>query len=283
MHTHRRSKIRWQTVAAYIVVSLASLAAIFPVYWMVATSLKTRWDSFRLPPKWLFIPTFENYVSVLTGEGWNASPMGLLLKHSLIISVSATILALLAGSATAYSLARFPLTPGANHFAGWVLSTRVLPPVVVALPIFAMMQRLGLVDTYPGLIIPYAAFNLPFVVWMLKGFFEGIPEDLEHSAMVDGATRWQAFRMISLPLVAPGIAATAVLIWTLSWNEFLFALLLTRSLKTAPVSVTEFVTMYGIEWGQLTATASLMALPPLILTMLVQKHLVKGLTFGAVK
>ena len=101
--------------------------------------------------------------------------------------------------------------------------------------------------------------------------------------MVDGATRWQAFRMIALPLVAPGIAATSVLIWVLSWNEFLFALLLTRSLKTAPVSVTEFVTMYGIEWGQLTATASMMALPPLILTMLVQKHLIQGLTFGAIK
>ncbi|MFN8590631.1 MAG: carbohydrate ABC transporter permease [Thermomicrobiales bacterium] len=281
--SQRIPKIRFGTIVAYGIVTIAALLAIFPVYWMVATSLKTRWDSWRLPPKWLFIPTFENYISVLTGEGWNASPMGGLLRHSLIISVSATILALLAGSATAYSLARFPQTRGARQFAGWVLSTRVLPPVVVALPIFAMMQRLGLVDTYPGLIIPYASFNLPFVVWMLKGFFEGVPEDLEHSAMVDGATRWQAFRMIALPLVAPGIAATAVLIWTLSWNEFLFALLLTRSLKTAPVSVTEFVTMYGIEWGQLTATASLMALPPLILTMLVQKHLVKGLTFGAVK
>src|SRR5215207_1300721 len=283
MNTYRLSRRQAPTLLAYAVVILASITAIFPIYWMVATSLKTRWDSWRLPPKWIFVPTLENYVSVFTGEGWNATPMGSLLSHSLIISVSATILAIFAGSMTAYSLARFPHTKGSRQFAGWVLSTRVLPPVVVALPIFAMMQRLNLVDTYPGLIIPYMAFNLPFVVWMLKGFFEGIPEDLEHSAMVDGATRWQAFRMISLPLVAPGIAATAVLIWTLSWNEFLFALLLTRSLKTAPVSVTEFVTMYGIEWGQLTATASMMALPPLILTMLVQKHLVKGLTFGAVK
>jgi multiple sugar transport system permease protein len=283
MNTYRLSRRQAPTLLGYAVVILASIMAIFPIYWMVATSLKTRWDSWRLPPKWIFVPTLENYVSVFTGEGWNATPMGSLLAHSLIISVSATILAIFAASMTAYSLARFPHTKGSRQFAGWVLSTRVLPPVVVALPIFAMMQRLNLVDTYPGLIIPYMAFNLPFVVWMLKGFFEGIPEDLEHSAMVDGATRWQAFRMISLPLVAPGIAATAVLIWTLSWNEFLFALLLTRSLKTAPVSVTEFVTMYGIEWGQLTATASMMALPPLILTTLVQKHLVKGLTFGAVK
>jgi len=269
--------------AAYVVVTVFALLSIFPVYWMLATSLKTRWDSFTLPPKWLFRPTLENYVSVFTGEGWNATPMAILLKHSLIMSVGSTALALVAGTMTAYSLARFPHVRGAGRFAGWVLSTRVLPAVVVALPVFAMMQSLHLIDTYPGLIIPYAAFNIPFVVWTLKGFFEGIPEDLEHSAMVDGATRWQAFVQVAFPLVAPGIAATAVLIWTLSWNEFLFALLLTRSLKTAPVSVTEFVTMYGIEWGQLTATASMMALPPLVLTMLVQKHLVKGLTFGAIK
>lgn len=271
------------TVLAYVVASMASLFALFPIYWMVTTSLKTRWDSFRLPPKWLFIPTLENYQSVITGQGWGATPMGSLLMHSLIISVSATALALLAGTPTAYSLARFHHLRGSRAFSMWILSTRVFPPVVVALPIFAMMQRFDLVDTYPGLVIPYAAFNLPFVVWMLKGFFEGIPIDLEHSAMIDGATRWQAFRMVVAPLVAPGMAATAVLIWVLSWNEFLFALLLTRSLKTAPVSVTEFVTMYGIEWGQLTATASLMAIPPLILTIMVQKHLVKGLTFGAVK
>jgi multiple sugar transport system permease protein len=277
------SRQRASKITAYAIVTLFALIAIFPVYWMIATSLKTRWDAFRLPPKWLFSPTLENYVSVFTGAGWNATPMYILLKHSLIMSVGATVVALFAGTMTAYSLARFPHVRGAGHFANWVLSTRVLPAVVIALPVFAMMQSLALIDTYPGLIIPYAAFNIPFVVWMLKGFFEGIPEDLEYSAMVDGATRWQAFRQISFPLVAPGIAATAVLIWTLSWNEFLFALLLTRSLKTAPVSVTEFVTMYGIEWGQLTATASMMALPPLILTMLVQKHLVKGLTFGAIK
>jgi ABC-type glycerol-3-phosphate transport system permease component len=281
---HPRSRpVRVSTLLAYGVVIVASILSAFPIYWMVATSLKTRWDSFRLPPKWIFVPTFENYVSVFTGTGWNATPMAQLLKHSAIVSIGSTIVALIAGAMTAYALARFPHTPGTRRFAGWILSTRVLPPVVVALPVFGMMQALGLVDTYPGLIIPYAAFNLPFVVWMLKGFFEGVPEDLEHSAMVDGATRWQAFWQIALPLVAPGVAATAILIWAVSWNEFLFALLLTRSLKTAPVAVTEFVTMYGIEWGQLTATASMMALPPLILTMLVQKHLVKGLTFGAIK
>lgn len=249
---------------------------------MIATSFKYRWDSWTLPPKWFFKPTLENYQAVFRGAGWSTTPFIKLLKHSLIMSACATILALLAGSLTAYSLARFKVK-GSKQFASWVLSTRILPPVVVALPIYQMMNYLKLTDSYPGLIIPYAAINIPFVVWMLKGFFEGIPVDLEHSAMIDGCSRFKAFRLITFPLVAPGLAATSIFIWVLSWNEFLLALLLTRELKTAPVAVTEFVTLYGINWGQLTATASLMALPPLILILFVQKHLVKGLTFGAVK
>jgi ABC-type glycerol-3-phosphate transport system permease component len=261
---------------------MAALIWVFPVYWMLATSLKTRWEAYRLPPKWLFIPTFENYISVLTGTGWAATPMLQLLKHSLIISGSATVLGLVAGGMTAYSLARFKVR-GSKQFAFWILSTRVFPPVVVAIPIFAMMRQLGLVDTYVGLIIPYAAFNIAFVVWMLKGFFEGIPEELEEAAMVDGCNRFKAFWLVTFPLAAPGLAATTIFVWTLCWNEFIFALLLTRSLKTAPVSVTEFVTLYGIQWGQLTATAALMAIPPILLALVVQKHLIKGLTFGAIK
>lgn len=270
------------TLLAYAVISVAALIWIFPIYWMIATSLKTRSEANSLPPKWLFVPTFENYISVLTGTGWAATPMFQLLKHSLIISGSATGLSLIAGSITAYGLARFPVR-GSRQFAFWILSTRVFPPVVVAIPIFAMMRQLGLVDTYIGLIIPYAAFNIAFVVWMLKGFFEGIPEELEESAMVDGCSRFKAFWLIVFPLVAPGLAATTIFVWVLCWNEFIFALLLTRSLKTAPVSVTEFVTLYGIQWGQLTATAALMAIPPILLAVIVQKHLVKGLTFGAIK
>ena len=271
-------------MAAYIVVSLASLAAIFPVYWMVATSLKTRWDSFRLPPKWIFVPTFE---SLRFGADWRGVEC---LADGSAAEAQPDHLGLGHGAGVAGRLgdrlqpgASFPLTPGSKHFAGWVLSTRVLPPVVVALPIFAMMQRLGLVDTYPGLIIPYAAFNLPFVVWMLKGFFEGMPEDLEHSAMVDGAT---AVAGVPHDLPAAGRARDRCHRGADLDPELERIPLCPAAdpfLKTAPVSVTEFVTMYGIEWGQLTATASLMALPPLILTMLVQKHLVKGLTFGAVK
>jgi multiple sugar transport system permease protein len=273
---------RISTLLAYAVITVAAVVWVFPIYWMIATSLKTRWQAYSLPPEWIFTPTLENFYAVLTGTGWAASPMLQLLKHSLIVSGFATVLGLLAGSITAYSLARFNVR-GSKHFAFWILSTRVFPPVVVAVPVFAMMQQLGLVDTYIGLIIPYAAINVAFVVWMLKGFFEGIPEELEEAAMVDGCSRFRSFWLVTFPLVAPGLAATTIFIWALSWNEFIFALLLTRSLKTAPVSVTEFVTLYGIQWGQLTATASLMAIPPLIVAILVQKHLVKGLTFGAIK
>jgi len=270
------------TLIAYVVVAFAVVVFVFPVYWMLATSLKTRWDAFAIPPRWIFEPTLENYFAVLTGSGWSPTPMSELLGHSLGFSLGASALALVAGTLTGYSLARFRVR-GASQFASWVLSTRVFPPVVVALPVFTMMQALELVDTYPGLVIPYAAASIPFAVWMLKGFFEGIPVDMEEAAMVDGCSRFDAFRRITLRLAAPGLASTALFVWILSWNEFILALLMTRSLKTAPVAVTEFVTLYGIEWGQLTATAAMMALPPLILTLFLQRHLVEGLTFGAVK
>lgn len=274
--------IKIKTFIAYVIITIASLFSIFPVYWMFATSLKTRWDSWRLPPKWIFKPTFENYISVFGGKGWSTTPMVILMKHSLILSVAATILALISGALAAYSIARFNVR-GRKQFAKTIFSTRIFPPVVVALPIFAMIQGINLVDTYQGLIIIYTAMNVPFVVWMLKGFFQTIPEDLEKSAMIDGCSRFKAFRVITFPLVLPGLAATSIFVWTNCWNEFLFSLLLTRSLKTAPVSVTEFVTLYGIQWGQLTATASLMVLPALILVLFVQKYLVQGLTFGAVR
>jgi ABC-type glycerol-3-phosphate transport system permease component len=250
---------------------------------MVATSLKTRWDAFRIPPLWLFKPTLENYDAVVFGRGgWAYTPLASLLTHSVVISVAATLLVLIAGSAAAYSFARFRTRYG-RHVAVWLLSTRIFPPAVVAIPIFLMMQSLGLVDTYVGIVLVYAAINMPFAVWMLQGFFKQVPVELEESALVDGAHRVGAFFRVTLPLAIPGLAATAVFVWIQCWNEFLFALLLTRSLKTAPVSVTEFVTLYGIQWGQLTAQAAVMALPPLLLVIAVQRYFVQGLTLGAVK
>jgi multiple sugar transport system permease protein len=269
---------------AYAVVAAFSLFALFPVFWMISTSFKSRWDAFRLPPTWFnFTPTLEHYTAVLTGTGWASTPMPKLLLNSVIVSASASALALVCGSLAAYGLSRFP-TRYNKHLSMWILSTRMFPPVAVAIPVFLMVSKLDLIDTYWALIIPYAAFNMSFVVWMMKSFFDQVPADLEEAAMIDGCNRLSAFVRIIFPLTLPGFVATGVFVVILSWNEFLFALLLTRSeAKTAPVAASDFVTLYGIQWGQLTAHATLISAPIIILGLFFQRYIVKGLTLGAVK
>ncbi len=268
---------------AYVLVLAFVLFAVFPVYWMISTSFKSRWDAFRLPPVWVFEPTLEHYAAILSGQGWISEPMSRLLLNSAIVSGSASLLALAAGSLSAYGLSRFPTGYG-KHLAMWILSTRMFPPVAVAIPVFLMMSSLDLIDTYWALIVPYAAFNISFVVWMMRSFFDQIPAELEQAAMIDGCSRLGAFVRVVLPLSLPGLAATAVFVLIFSWNEFLFALILTRTAaKTAPVAAADFVTLYGIQWGQLTAHATLISAPIIILGLLFSRYVVKGLTLGAVQ
>lgn len=256
---------------------------VFPIFWMISTSFKSRWDAFRLPPVWLFKPTLEHYFTILSGKGWATTPVLPLLINSVIVSSGSSLLALLCGSLSAYGLSRFT-TRYSKHLAMWILSTRMFPPVAVAIPVFLMMSNLGLIDTYWALIIPYSAFNISFVVWMMRSFFDQIPIELEQAALIDGCSRLGAFFRIVLPLTLPGLVATGVFVLIFSWNEFLFALILTRTAaKTAPVAVADFVTLYGIQWGQLTAHATLISAPIIILGLLFQRYIVKGLTLGAVQ
>ncbi|EXX89494.1 sugar ABC transporter permease [Paenibacillus darwinianus] len=265
-----------------IVMYAALFVALFPVLWMVMTSFKTSWDAQALPPIWFFAPVMENYVNLFNG-GSSSGDFKVLLTNSTIVALSSTILSVVCGALASYSLSRFKTKRG-KDIAMWILSTRMFPPAATLIPVFMMMNGLRLMDTYAALIIPYTAFNLSFVVWMLKGFFDEIPKDLEESAMVDGCTRFQAFRRIILPLVAPGLAATAIICLMFSWNEFMFALVLTRNeVVTAPIIANQFVTMYGIQWGELTAASTLMTAPVLIFAILVRNHMIKGLTFGSVK
>jgi multiple sugar transport system permease protein len=269
--------------AAYVVVLAFVIFEVFPVYWMISTSFKSRWDAFRLPPIWFFKPTLEHYVTILSGKGWSSTPITPLLINSVIVAGCSSVLALLCGSLAAYGLSRFPTRYG-KHLAMWILSTRMFPPVAVAIPVFLMMSNLGLIDTYWALIIPYSAFNISFVVWMMRSFFDQIPIELEQAAMIDGCSRLGAFFRIVLPLTLPGLVATGVFVLIFSWNEFLFALILTRTAaKTAPVAIADFVTLYGIQWGQLTAYATLISAPIIILGLLFQRYIVKGLTLGAVQ
>ena len=273
---------RMRTILKYMLALLALLLALAPVYWMLTISLKHEVDQFAVPPKWFsFSPTLEHYSDAFLGRSF-----GQYLANSLIVALGSTACALALGTLAAYSLARFRLPRRLDQkLALWILSTRMMPAIVTAVPLFLIMRDLRLVNTRVSLVIVYTAFNLPFVVWMMRGFFVEVPRDLEEAAMVDGDSRLGAFRRIVLPLVTPGLAATAVFCLVVSWNEFLFALVMTQTddAMTLPVGIAGRVTQYGIKWGAMSAASIVAIVPILTFALAVQKYLVRGLSLGAVK
>lgn len=279
---HKNPRRRSKTVLRYSLVLLALLAAVTPVYWMLTISLKQEVDQFAVPPRWFsFVPTLEHYVDAFVRRSF-----GQYLVTSAIVAVCSTGCALLIGTLAAYALARFSFPRRLDRkLSLWILSTRMFPPIVTAIPLFLMMRDVGLLNTRTSLIILYTGFNLPFVVWMMRGFFLEVPRELEEAAMVDGDSRLGALRRILLPLVAPGLAATAVFCLIISWNEFLFALVLaqTDAAMTLPVGIAGRVTQYEIKWGVMSAAGVVAMLPILVFAMAVQKYLVRGLSLGAVK
>ena len=251
---------------------------LFPPVVLFVTSIKTDIDALSFPPKWIFDPTLKNYVDIL-----NTSPLVDYALNSLIVASLNTLLCLIVGSMAAYGLARFKFR-GADNLAFWILSIRMMPPVAAIIPIYILMKNLRLLDTPWCLVITYLTFNLPFVVWMMKGFFEEIPREIEESALIDGCSDFSVFFRIALPLVAPGLAATAIMVFIFSWNEFLFALILTGTKAvTLPVGIIGYMKETGINWGYMTAGGILALIPVIVFMILVQKHLVKGLTLGALK
>ena len=251
---------------------------LFPPVVLFVTSIKTDIDALSFPPKWIFDPTLKNYVDIL-----NTSPLVDYALNSLIVASLNTLLCLIVGSMAAYGLARFKFR-GADNIAFWILSIRMMPPVAAIIPIYILMKNLRLLDTPWCLVITYLTFNLPFVVWMMKGFFEEIPREIEESALIDGCSDFSVFFRIALPLVAPGLAATAIMVFIFSWNEFLFALILTGTKAvTLPVGIIGYMKETGINWGYMTAGGILALVPVVGFMILVQKHLVKGLTLGALK
>ena len=273
---------RISRMVKYAVLLVALLATLSPVYWMITISFKREVDQFALPPKWfVFTPTLEHYADAFINRSF-----GQYLFNSLFIAIASTICALVIGTLAAYALARFRLPWNLDRkLALWILSTRMFPAIVTAVPLFLIMRALWLVNTRLSLIIVYTSLNLPFVVWMMRGFFAEVPRDLEEAAMVDGDSRMGAFWRIVLPLVAPGLAATAVFCLIVSWNEFLFALVLTQTdeAMTLPVGIAGRVTQYGIKWGAMSAAAVVAMVPILVFALSVQRYLVRGLSLGAVK
>jgi multiple sugar transport system permease protein len=271
-----------KTGLGVIALVVALLAALVPVYWMITISLKTEVDQFASPPKWFaFTPTFQHYYDAFVTRSF-----GQYLLTSAIVAVVSTACALAIGTLAAYALTRFRLPYGLDRkLSLWILSTRMFPAIVTAVPLFLMMRDLRLLNTKTSLIVVYTAFNLPFVVWMMRGFFAEVPPELEEAALVDGDSRLGALVRVILPLVSPGLAATAVFCLIVSWNEFLFALVLTQTdvAMTLPVGIAGRVTQYEIKWGVMSAAGVVAMMPILVFALAMQRHLVRGLSLGAVK
>jgi multiple sugar transport system permease protein len=277
--TSTRRRRLW-TVARAVLIVLAMFVTLVPVYWMVNTSLKAQVEVFTTPPTfWPENPTLDNYVNLFTRRH-----LGGYVVNSILIVGTAVLLSLVIGSLAGYSLARFGSRLQQN-LDFWVLAPRMIPPVALVVPLFLILQQLGLINKKLGLILVYAAFNLPFVAWMMRSFFQEIPADLEEAAMVDGAGRLRSFWDIVLPLAAPGLAATAIFSLIITYNEFFFALILTSTpaAATLPVGTAALIGKTQTLYGEMAAAGLVAAVPLVIFALLVQRHLVRGLTMGAVK
>ncbi len=291
-----------------------AILSLLPVLWIGMTAFKSRPDATAVPPKVIFKPTLEGFVSLLTDRAIlnEARRQELLaradelpwyqrlmvqqgmevtgpsqyvgrLRNSIIIAGVSTVAAVVLGLLAAYAFSRFPV-PGKGDLLFFILSTRMLPPVVVTIPIFLMYRQLGLYDTHIGLILLYTVFNLSFSVWLMKGFLDEIPREYEEAALVDGYTRLQAFFKVVLPNSLSGLAATTVFCLIFAWNEYAFALMLTTDrARTAPPSITTMLGRGGIEWASIAAGSLGFLIPVVLVTFALRKYLLRGVTFGAIR
>lgn len=260
-----------------VVTVLLLVIILAPFLWLLQMSVKPTDLILAMPPALVFTPTLEHYRAVWAGEFarsfWNSA----------VVSVATTALALLLGVPGAFALSRGRLRAG-DRIGLWILASRMAPPIAFTLPYFLAYRHLGLLDTRTGLVVVYLTFNLSLVIWMMRGFFDATPRALDEAARIDGASTWQAFLRINLPLAAPGLAATAIFCFLFSWNDFFFALILTRQqATTAPVAVVNFLQYEGWEWGKIAAGGTLVMLPVLVFSVLVRRFLVRGVTAGAVR
>ena len=270
---------------AGLLLLLAALM-LFPVLWMLETSVKQGRDVYAVPAQFIgFDVTLDHYRDVFVARGGSGrSDLAVAFQNSVIVASVSTLLATLLGVPAAWAYSRFSMKAKKDQLF-FILSTRFMPPVVVVIPIFLMYRELGLINSKLGLILIYAAFNVPFTIWMMKGFVDEVPSEYEDAAMLDGYTRLQAFWRFTLPLLLPGIAATAVFALIFSWNEFVFAIFLTSSqdVRTAPPAIAGLIGGTTVDWGLVAASAVVFAAPVLLFAYLVRKHLVAGVTLGAVR
>jgi multiple sugar transport system permease protein len=279
----------FSTLLIYLVVIVWSFIVLFPFYWLGTTSFKKPLDATRYPkyiPYEEFKPTTEHWEYLLT-KRWDKTWGS--FRNSLIAATGSTIFAVLFGAMAGYGLSRFryhfrPLNWRNENIAFWIISQRFLPPAVFIIPFMIAYARLGLIDTHAGLIIAYTMFNIPFAVWIMRDFFNGLPTDLEDSARVDGASRWTAFSRIVLPLSAPGLVSVAILSFIFSWNEYLYSLMLTNvAAVTLPPFIAAQNTQRGVEWWYISALALTAIVPVILIGMALERFITRGLVAGALK
>ncbi|MFO1039591.1 MAG: carbohydrate ABC transporter permease [Geminicoccaceae bacterium] len=256
---------------------LVLLVFLLPIYWMFSVSLKRAEEIFKSPPAWYpSDPQFGNFVVLFTdGDAWT-------VFNSFVIAGTSTVIAMVLGTLCAYGIVRF--RTGGEGLAVWILSQRLIPPIAIVFPVFLAYAYLGLSDTYTGLILLYTAFALPYVIWMMNGYLQEVPRELEESALVDGCSRLGVFWRIVVPVARNGLIATAIFAFIYSWNEFLFALVLTRTnVMTYTVQISNYFGPQSTFWAKISAMSVLGTLPVFIGVAAVQKYLVRGISFGAVK
>jgi multiple sugar transport system permease protein len=258
---------------------LICIIALSPILWIGTQAFKSYFDTIAVPPKVFFTPVLDNFRQVLAKPGFLIS-----IRDSFIMAAGSSILGLLLGTPCGYALARLRYR-GSEGVGFFLLITRMVSPIVIIIPLNRAFQFFGLIDTHVGLILAHTFINIGLVVWMMRGFFQDIPDSLEEAARLDGCSNIQAFYKVALPTTAPGLAATTIFCFLFSWNELMMALTLTSlEVRTTPVFIiSEFVGYLAVEWGLLSAAGILIVLPMLIFVVAIQKNLVRGLTMGAVK
>ncbi len=278
-------------ILAFAAIIVILIIFLFPVYWTFATSVKGKAEIFEYPPS--LIPktvSFDNYAAVILGQSNDSVVLSeasyfKYLLNSLIAAGSACLVCIFVGAFGAYGLVRLRMSPkGKKNISFWIISTRMMPPIAAAIPFYIMFRNLKMLDNLGSLIISYIAFNLPFVIWTLQGFFREVPNEIYEAAKLDGCGPISSFMRVVLPLSLPGIFTAMIFTFIFSWNEFLFALILTgESTKTMPVVAASMWSAVASRWGEIATVGITTILPVLILTLCVQKYFIKGMTFGAIK
>jgi multiple sugar transport system permease protein len=274
----RKKGLQLADVLHFLALLLVILVCVFPFYWMVTSSFKQQSAILASTPQFIFQPTLENYVNAFTKFDILKS-----LQNSLFVALVTVLISLMLGTPAAYAIARFEFK-GKRDIWFWFISNRMLSPIVVALPFFLIARNFRLLDTTWALILIYLTFNVPIVVWICADQFRNIPKELDEAATLEGYSSLAIFFKIALPLATPALAVSAIFSFIFSWNELLYALILTRNeAKTAPVVATSFMSGYELPWGQIMATGTMVALPVIIFSTIVSRQLVRGLTAGAIK